>query len=296
VHEPSKNIATVLLTILALIAFAANSVICRLALGEATIDPASYTAIRLTSGAITLWLIAGWTRNKSSAEAPGGWTSAAMLFLYAATFSFAYVSLSAATGALILFASVQFTMITAGLYSGERPGLLEWFGLLIAIGGLLYLLSPGITAPSPLGSVLMLIAGVAWGVYSLRGRGAIDPIGATTSNFVRTVPMVVLVVVPWFSTLTLLPEGLLWAVLSGSVSSGLGYVIWYAALRGLTATRAATVQLSVPVIAAAGGILFLSESLSGRLLIASLMILSGIALAIHGHGRPAEAPALSRAK
>lgn len=291
-----NNVATVLLTVLALVAFAANSVICRLALGTSTIDPSSYTAIRLVSGALTLWLIAGWNKKKSATEAAGNWTSAAMLFLYAATFSFAYVSLSAATGALILFASVQFTMIGAGLYGGERPGLPEWFGLLIAIGGLLYLVSPGITAPSLLGSVLMLIAGVAWGVYSLRGRGAANPIGATTGNFVRTVPMVVLVVVPWFSTLSLLAEGFFWAVLSGSISSGLGYVVWYAALRGLTATRAATVQLSVPVIAAAGGVLFLSESLSGRLIVASLWILSGIAVAIHGRARPVEDPALSGAK
>ena len=185
-----------------------------------------------------------------------------MLFLYAVTFSFAYISLSAGTGALILFASVQITMIAVGLYTGERPEILEWLGLFIAISGLIYLVSPGITAPSILGSVLMATAGIAWGIYSLRGRGASDPVGVTTDNFLRTVPLVIGLILLWLSTLAITPIGFLWATLSGSITSGVGYVLWYAALPRLTATRAATVQLAVPVLAALAGVFVLSEAIS----------------------------------
>src|SRR5262247_4089436 len=184
-RSSNPNTSTASLTVLALVAFAANSVLCRLALAEPIIDPASYTAVRLITGAITLWLIAAFLKKRSFGKSGGSWISAAMLFLYAVTFSFAYVSLSAGTGALILFAAVQITMITVGLSTGERPEILEWLGLSIAISGLIYLVSPGITAPSMLGSVLMASAGIAWGIYSLRGRGASDPVGVTTDNFVR---------------------------------------------------------------------------------------------------------------
>jgi drug/metabolite transporter (DMT)-like permease len=279
-HQSSS---TAVLTVLALIAFAGNSIFCRLALGEFTIDPASYTAARLISGAITLWVIARLVRGSSSAKSGGGWISGAMLFLYALAFSVAYVSLSAVTGALILFASVQITMITVGLYDGERPDLWEWSGLCIAIVGLIYLVSPGITAPSPFGSALMAIAGIAWGIYSLRGRGATDPVGATADNFLRTMPLALAVILLWSSRLTISPTGLLWAVSSGSITSGLGYVIWYAALRGLTATRAATVQLSVPVLAALGGVVVLSEAITLRLIISAVVILSGVGLAVAHH-------------
>jgi len=278
-----KSSSTAVLTVLALIAFAGNSIFCRLALGEFTIDPASYTAARLISGALTLWVIARFLRDTASAKSGGGWISAAMLFLYAIAFSVAYISLSAGTGALILFASVQITMITVGLYDGERPDLLEWLGLCIAIVGLIYLVSPGIAAPSLFGSALMAIAGIAWGIYSLRGRGATDPVGATADNFLRTVPLALAVVFLWSSSLTISPMGLLWAVLSGSITSGLGYVIWYAALRGLTATRAATVQLSVPVLAALGGVVVLSEAITLRLIVSAVVILSGVGLAVAHH-------------
>jgi drug/metabolite transporter (DMT)-like permease len=275
-----RKSATVVLTVLALIAFAGNSVFCRLALAEPIIDPASYTAVRLITGAITLWLITAFRRDGSFRKSGGSWISATMLFIYAVTFSFAYISLSAGTGALILFAAVQITMIAVGLSTGERPEILEWLGLFIAISGLIYLVSPGITAPSILGSVLMATAGIAWGIYSLRGRGASDPVGVTTDNFLRTVPFAIGLIVLWVSTLAITPMGFLWPALSGSITSGLGYIIWYAALRGLTATRAATVQLSVPVIAALAGVVVLGEAISLRLVISAVVILGGVGMAI----------------
>ncbi len=279
----TKGSATAALTVLALIAFAGNSVFCRLALAGPIIDPASYTAVRLITGAVTLWIIAAFRRKESFGKSGGSWISASMLFLYAVTFSFAYISLSAGTGALILFAAVQITMIAVGLYAGERPEILEWLGLFIAISGLIYLVSPGITAPSILGSLLMAIAGIAWGVYSLRGRGASDPVGVTTDNFLRTVPLVIGLILLWLSTLTITPMGFLWAALSGSITSGVGYVLWYAALPRLTATRAATVQLAVPVLAALAGVVVLSEAISLRLVISSVAILGGVGLAVSRH-------------
>jgi drug/metabolite transporter (DMT)-like permease len=274
-------VATSSLTVLALLAFAGNSVLCRLALGEAAIDPASYTTVRLTSGALTLWLITVATgRRGSHAGSAGSWIAGALLFLYAISFSFAYVSLSAGTGALILFAAVQFTMIAAGLRSGERPLSVEWWGLSIAMAGLIYLVFPGIAAPSLGGSLLMAGAGIAWGAYSLLGRGVGNPIQATADNFLRTVPFVLVGALLQWPSLAVSPMGLLWAGLSGTITSGLGYVIWYAALIRLTATRAATVQLSVPVIAALGGVVFLSEEITWRLLISSAAILGGIGLSV----------------
>jgi drug/metabolite transporter (DMT)-like permease len=188
--------------------------------------------------------------------------------------------LSAGTGALILFAAVQITMIAVGLYTGERPEKSEWLGLLIAIGGLIYLVSPGITAPSIVGSLLMATAGIAWGVYSLRGRGASDPVAVTTDNFLRTIPLAFGLTLLWLSKLALTPVGFLWATLSGSITSGVGYVLWYAALPRLTATRAATVQLAVPVLAALAGVVALSEAISLRLVISAVVILGGVGLAI----------------
>ena len=279
-RSSTKRSATAALTVLALIAFAGNSVFCRLALAGPIIDPASYTAVRLITGAVTLWIIAAFRRKESFGKSGGSWISASMLFLYAVTFSFAYISLSAGTGALILFAAVQITMIAVGLSTGERPEILEWLGLFIAISGLIYLLSPGTTAPSILGSVLMATAGIAWGIYSLRGRGASDPVGVTTDNFLRTVPLAIGVVLLWLPTLTITPMGFLWAALSGSITSGLGYVLWYAALPRLTATRAATVQLAVPVFAALAGVFVLSEAISLRLVISAVVILGGVGLAV----------------
>ena len=279
-RSPTKGSATAALTVLALIAFAGNSVFCRLALAGPIIDPASYTAVRLITGAVTLWIIAAFRRKESFGKSGGSWISASMLFLYAVTFSFAYISLSAGTGALILFAAVQITMIAVGLSTGERPEILEWLGLFIAIAGLIYLVSPGTTAPSILGSILMATAGIAWGIYSLRGRGASDPVGVTTDNFLRTVPLAIGVVLLWLPTLTITPMGFLWAALSGSITSGVGYVLWYAALPRLTATRAATVQLAVPVLAALAGVFVLSEAISLRLVISAVVILGGVGLAV----------------
>jgi drug/metabolite transporter (DMT)-like permease len=268
------------LTVLALTAFAANSVFCRLALAQPLIDPASYTAVRLIAAVVALGIIAAIRRRGSFAKSGGSWISAAMLFIYAASFSFAYITLSAGTGALILFAAVQITMIAAGIYAGERPELSDWLGLFIATGGLIYLVSPGITAPSTVGSILMALAGIAWGVYSLRGRASSDPIGATTDNFIRTLPFAVGIALVWLETLTITPMGFLWAALSGSITSAVGYVFWYGALRGLTATRAAIVQLAVPVLAALAGVVVLSEAISLRLVLSAIAILSGVALAV----------------
>lgn len=274
---------TAFLTVLALFAFAANSIFGRLALGGHSIDPASYTFVRLATGATSLWIIARWRQVDSSGISASTWTAGVMLSLYAVTFSFAYISLSTGTGALILFASVQITMLGIGLYRGERPQPAQWLGLLIAILGLIYLVSPGITAPSPLGSLLMGTAGAAWGIYSLLGGGAKDPVITTSGNFLRTVPMALVILLPWLSSPTITPKGFLWATLSGSITSAIGYVIWYAALRGLTTTLAATVQLSVPVIAALGGVVFMSEQITSRLIASGATILAGVGLAIWSH-------------
>jgi drug/metabolite transporter (DMT)-like permease len=266
------------LTLLAVIAFAGNSLLCRLALKQTGIDAASFTFIRMVSGAVVLWLIVrlrGGTRS-----APGNWSSALALFAYAACFSFAYAKLSAATGALLLFGAVQATMIGYGLWGGERLRPWQVAGLLCAFAGLIGLLLPGLSAPPLDGAVLMLGSGIAWGIYSLRGKGVGDPIGVTAGNFLRAVPLAAglsIVMLPWAS---LDSAGFWYAILSGALTSGVGYVIWYAALPGLNATTAATVQLSVPVIAATGGIMLLGESITPRLLIASAAILGGVALVI----------------
>jgi drug/metabolite transporter (DMT)-like permease len=234
------------------------------------------------TGAATLWLIARLREADPSATLDSGWTSAAMLFLYAGTFSFAYISLTTGTGALILFAAVQITMIAVGLYAGERPSPMHWLGLLIAVAGLVYLVSPGVTAPSAFGSLLMGTAGIAWGIYSILGRGVSDPVHATARNFLRTVPLTFIISLLWLPSMAITAEGFLWAALSGSITSAVGYVIWYAALRGLTATLAATLQLSVPALAALGGVVLLSEKLTLRLFLAGALILAGVGLAIYG--------------
>jgi len=271
---------TILLTALAMIAFASNSLLNRFALGQNAIDPASYTTVRLVSGAVMLSVIAGLGRKNKEVALRGSWASAAFLFLYAITFSFAYLSLSTGTGALILFGSVQVTMIFVALRSGERPHIMEWFGLALALGGLVYLIFPGLTAPSPIGSALMTVAGISWGFYTIRGRGSQNPLGDTAGNFVYAVPMVLAILLFSLKGISISFYGILYATLSGALASGVGYVIWYAALRGLTTTRAATVQLSVPVIAAWSGVIFLSEVVSIRLFVAGIFILGGIALAL----------------
>jgi len=267
---------------LALAAFAANSILCRMALGHASIDAASFTLVRLLSGAIILVLLSVILRKKDSVKPRGDWTSSFMLFLYAAAFSYAYISLQAGIGALILFGSVQATMILAAIRSGERPSPIEWVGLGSALAGLTYLVSPGLTAPSLSGSILMIISGIAWGIYSLRGRESTNPLAETAGNFSRALPFAVLVSLIAVRHINATADGIMLAVLSGAAASGLGYAIWYAALRGLTVMRAALVQLSVPVLAAGGGTIFLMENITLRLIVSTIMILGGIALAIVG--------------
>jgi drug/metabolite transporter (DMT)-like permease len=267
-----------LLTSLAMIAFASNSLLCRLALKQTAIDPATFTFVRIFSGAIALWLVTKMRR--SSLDKSGNWASALALFAYAAAFSFAYVSLSAGTGALLLFGAVQAMMILWGFHKGERLDLIQIFGLGVALTGLVVLVSPGLSAPSLIGSILMLGAGAAWGIYSLRGKVAGDAIAVTTGNFLRAVLFAVVVSLTLISRAHVSLAGIAYAIISGAITSGLGYVIWYTALSGLKATAAAAVQLSVPVLAAAGGILLLGEPVTLRYVFASIAVLGGIALVI----------------
>jgi len=271
-------IRTITLTSLAMIAFAGNSLLCRAALQHTTIDAASFTTIRLISGALMLWLVVLLRRGKYTGG--GGWLSAFALFAYAAGFSFAYVSLSAATGALLLFGAVQATMIGYGIWTGERLLKLQIVGLVLALVGLTALLLPGLSAPPLYGSVLMLGAGVAWGIYSLRGKGAGDPTTVTAGNFLRAVPSAAALSIITLNVSSLDTAGFWYAVSSGALASGIGYAIWYTALPALNATNAASVQLSVPVIAALGGVVILGEPITLRLVLASVAILGGIALVI----------------
>lgn len=267
-----------LLTVVAMLAFAANSLLCRVALRETGIDAASFTTMRIASGALVLWLIVRVRQGGIGRH--GSWGSAAALFAYAAAFSYAYLSLPAAVGALLLFGAVQATMIGYGLVRGERFSARQTVGLVLAAGGLLGLMLPGVSAPPLQGAVLMIVAGVAWGVYSLRGRGGGDPTASTAGNFVRALPFALVLSLLMLPHARLAADGVLYALASGALASGLGYAIWYAALPGLRATQAATVQLSVPVIAAFGGALFLGEAITVRLLLASVAVLGGIALVI----------------
>ena len=270
---------TALLTIAAMLAFAANSLLCRLALGEQLIDAASFATIRVVSGALTLALIA-LPRWRSGTHVSVDWRAVVTLSVYMIFFSFAYLSLSAGTGALILFGAVQLTMFVIALSKGEHFPLWSWTGLVVAILGLVYLVSPGVTAPDPLGAVLMAIAGVAWGGYSLLGKDASDPLAATNNNFIYSVPLVIASSLLFLSSFEISQNGAVLAVVSGALASGVGYVVWYAALRGLTATRAATVQLSAPVIASFGGVVLLSEPISLRLFAASAATLGGVAIVL----------------
>lgn len=278
----------ILLTALTMIAFAANSVLGRMAIGSGDaplIDPASYSAVRLVTGALMLWVLVALNGARQAAplSRSGSWTSAFALFVYAAAFSYAYVALDTGTGALILFACVQATMIGWSLKEGDRPGWLEWLGLITAFGAFIWLVSPGLSAPNPLAASAMALSGVAWGVYSLRGRGLPDPLKATADNFLRSVAFIVplgLVVLLLSLPVQATPSGVALATLSGAVTSGLGYALWYRVLRQIGATVGAIVQLTVPVIAALGGTLLLAEGWTLRLIISSLLILGGVALAI----------------
>lgn len=273
------------LTLLAMLAFAGNSILCRLALKETEIDPASFTAVRLTAGAITLWLIIRLRRGGDAGA--GNWWSALALFAYAAAFSLAYVQLSAAAGALLLFGAVQTSMIGYGLARGERLGPLQCLGVALAIIGLVVLLLPGLSAPSLEAALWMLAAGVAWAVYSVRGRGAGDPTRVTAGNFIRALPFAALFCLLLWPSRSFDQPGVLYALLSGALASGVGYALWYAALPLLATSAAATVQLSVPVITAIGGIVLLNEALTLPLLIACASILGGIALVVLNNRKPA---------
>jgi drug/metabolite transporter (DMT)-like permease len=307
-----------MLTLLAMIAFASNSLLCRAALKETGLDAASFTFIRIFSGAVALWFLMEFRRKaivEQTATPPspqsspkgrgdsfslvekarmrvlgskdaGNWPSAAALFAYAATFSFAYISLSAGTGALLLFAAVQATMILWGWQHGERLRVRQLVGLVLALTGLVALLFPGLSAPPLSGSILMLGAGVAWGIYSLRGKAAGDAIGATTGNFLRAVPLAAVMILAFLPWTRLDRAGIGYAILSGAIASGVGYVIWYSALAGLKAASAATVQLSVPVLATTGGILLLGEPITFRYLVASIAVLGGIGLVVIEKNHP----------
>lgn len=273
-----SRLRIVTVTSLAMLAFAGNSLLCRLALKLTHLDAASFTTIRLTSGAATLWFIVQTTRRAQ--EGGGNWISATALFVYAAGFSFAYTLLNTATGALLLFGAVQATMIGYGAWAGERLRLAQTAGLVLAICGLVALLLPGLSAP-PLGaSLLMICSGIAWAFYSLRGRGAGDPTKVTAGNFLRAVPMAISLSLLLRKNIAFDSTGICYAMLSGAVTSGIGYAIWYTALPSLKATSAATLQLSVPVLATLGGVLLLGEDLTFRVVGASLAILGGIALVI----------------
>ncbi|HKP92456.1 MAG TPA: DMT family transporter [Chthoniobacterales bacterium] len=261
-----------------MVAFASNSLLCRIALRETAIDAATFTLVRIVSGAVCLGVLvrlrtAGWTKT-------GSWSSALALFAYAAFFSFAYLQLTAGTGALLLFGAVQATMILWAFRNGERLRPRQWTGFVIAIVGLIVLVSPGLSAPPLSAALLMVAAGIAWGVYSLRGKGAGDPLRATAGNFLRAVPMALLLSLITFPGARFDGAGMVYAIFSGAVASGLGYAVWYTALPALRSTAAATVQLSVPVLAALGGIIFLGEAVTLRLGLASIAVLGGIALVV----------------
>ncbi|MDR5854576.1 DMT family transporter [Caballeronia sp. LZ062] len=274
----AKLAALAALTALAMFAFAGNSLLCRLALKGTQIDAATFTFVRIASAALVLWLILA--ARGGDARRAGSWTSAAMLALYAAAFSYAYVDLPAGAGALLLFGAVQATMIGHGLFRGERLAPWQWLGLALALAGLVWLVLPGLAAPDAKSSALMIAAGVGWGVYSLRGRGLADPVAATAGNFLRAFPFAAAVFALGHGQTVSDAAGYGYALASGALTSGLGYVVWYAALKGLTPATAATVQLSVPVIAAAGGVALLGEALTLRLVVSSAAILGGIALVV----------------
>ena len=276
-HSPVTP-RTVALTFFTLIAFASNSVLCRLALAPGLIGAGTFTGVRLLSGAMMLMLLVALRGRATAVQ--GSWGSAVALFAYAAPFSFAYLRIPAGVGALVLFGTVQATMIGSDLLKGKRLRSTELAGLVLAVAGLTVLTLPGVSAPDPAGVGLMIVAGVAWGIYSLRGRAAIDPLKSTATNFSRSLLFAMPLGIASLGYETFTLPGVSYAIASGAMASGLGYALWYTALRGLTATQAGIVQLLVPVLAAIGGILLLGESVSVRLLFAGLTILAGVALAV----------------
>lgn len=277
---------TLLLTCLAMLAFAGNSLLCRAALRDASIDPASFTALRLVAGAAALWLLLRLQSHRQAATRAGSWPAALALFIYAAAFSFAYVGLDAGAGALLLFGAVQLSMVAWGLLRGERLDLPQLCGMSLALAGLVALLLPGANAPALGAAVLMLVSGAAWGAYSLLGRGTRNPLPATAGNFLLAAPLALLLGLGMLGQLHWSPNGLLYAALSGALTSGIGYALWYAVLPRLAAIQAASVQLSVPLLTALAGALLLGEPLSLRLLLAGAAILGGVALVLRArHAR-----------
>lgn len=296
------SIRTISLTLFALLAFAGNSVLCRLALAGATIDAGSFTFMRLASGLFVLVILLKVLPVQSSSslnaslpvenQRKGSWLSASLLFLYAITFSYAYISLDTGIGALILFGAVQLTMVIYSIVKGTRLNVIEWFGLLVAFTGFVYLVIPTLTTPSLHGFLLMLVSGIAWAFYTLRGKTSSSPLVDTSYNFLRTVPWlcVLLIGMVLASRMGLVDihytsRGIVLAAISGGLASGLGYAVWYMALAGLSASRAAVVQLLVPIIASLGGVIFAGELLSMRLVISSLLVLGGILMVVLGHQR-----------
>lgn len=279
----------VALTTCVMIAFAGNSLLCRLALKSTAIDPATFTLARLASGAVVLWLITSLRMREGSPRHGGNWPSAIALFVYAATLSFSYSAMTAATGALLLFGAVQITMIGRAMVGGENMGPWQWLGVVLAFVGLTILLLPGLATPPAAASALMICSGIAWGVYSIRGKGAVNPTLVTAGNFLRTVPFALVLSALTWSQFSADAAGLTFALASGAITSGLGYAIWYAVLPALKGTSAATIQLSVPAIAALGATMFLGESISARFVVATAATIGGIALTVlcKPTGRPA---------
>lgn len=282
----NPRIKTIAATTFALLAFAANSILCRMALDKNLIDAGNFTSIRLLSGIIVLFVLIKLTRStKKVAVKPmlnGNWLATIMLFIYAATFSYGYISLDTGTGALILFGAVQITMIVASMATGNKLHWSEWAGLALAFSGFVYLITPNLTAPSLIGFLLMSISGIAWGLYSLLGKASSNPLYDTAHNFLRTTPFVIVLAIFAFNHANISLIGVILAVLSGGVASGIGYFIWYIALAGLSVTQAAVVQLFVPIIAALGGVLFASELITLRLVESSVLVLGGILIVILG--------------
>ncbi len=267
---------TTLLSIFALLAFAGNSILCRYALKDEIIDASSFTAIRLASGTFFLIILLLFKAKDQFDYKAGSWSSSLFLFIYSVAFSFAYINLDTGTGALILFAFVQVTMISTNLLKGNKLLIIEWAGLFVAFSGLTFLLLPSATAPSLFGFIVMAISGIAWGFYSLAGKGSLNPILQTANNFLRTIPFVILLVLFCLDSVKVSNEGILLAIVSGAITSGLGYTVWYAALNGLTITQAAILQLTVPIIATFGGVLFSNEVISRQLIISSSLVLGGV--------------------
>ena len=286
----------VLLTTIAMLAFAANSVLARLALSDGDIDPLGYTGMRIVSGAAVLAALVFFRTPRGMRTGMGSWPSAFALLLYAGAFSVAYVLVGAGPGALILFASVQMGMLAWAVFKGDRPGILEWLGIAIAFAALVYLVSPGMVAPPLPGAMLMIVAGLSWAAYSLLGRGSQSPLRDTAGNFIRCLPVGIILIVIGMLDFRPSTKGVAYAVASGAIASGLGYTIWYSVLPQLSRIRAALVQLTVPSIAAFGGVIFISEILTTRLVIATVGIVGGVALALLAaqRGRAAAAQHESR--